>query len=255
MGAKRVVSLLFSGGSDSTLAAALLARDFDEIHLCTFKHYATWNIGASRIHARRLQEKFGDKRFIHVFLNSSAFFVSLQKDIFGDWASHPYLTNYFCGACKLAMHSQLIIYNIKNGIGHAASGASALMAMFPDQNKEGSDVLRDFYASYGITYHVPVYGADGVDKKLVESGIMDSRHLKDNHKARNPVEFLYVPFLNVFGNIQGFCLHIFLVDVYHCLFRKKTLDVQGTVDKHAGRYYSSKIEAVCRTVIDKAVKG
>lgn len=247
----KIVSLLYSGGCDSTLSAAILARDFDEIHLVTFKHYSTWNIEASRINAAKLQNKFKKVKFKHVFLNSTRLFLLLQKDFLKDLRTFRYLNLYFCGACKLAMHSELIIYNLRNNIRYAASGASSEMSMFPDQNTGGIGELEKFYNEFNITLQNPVFFSVDTDKVAFDMNIFEGKHFKKRHRAKTIFDFLYVPFFNIFDNIQGFCLCIGFIDLYIWLVKKT--GIFKCVESESRNYYRKKIDKICKSYIDKNV--
>ena len=241
------ISILYSGGSDSTYSAALLAEEFSEIHLVTFKHYSTWNVGRSVSNVERLKSKFKDVCFKHVFLNSSELFLKLQKNIFSKFKKFPYFTLYVCGACKLAMHTQLIAYNLEHGISSASSGASRKMTMFPAQTDGGLKTLYDFYSDYGIFLINPVYKLNDIDEKAVRMGVFEKRHLKRNHKSRNVSQF-YIPVKNILDNIQGFCFWIGVIDLYNYFLRRKmtSLDVSNI----SADYYRYAIDSVCRKYID-----
>ena len=246
----RAVSLLYSGGCDSTLSASLLARQFQEIHLITFKHYFTWNVRRSKINAAKLQARFKDVKFRRVFLNSTALFLRLQKDIYKDWSGNRYLTFFACGACKLAMHTQLIVYNLLHDVPFASSGASHTMAMFPAQTRGGKEALEQFYKEHGITLLSPVYDLEDVDKTAVREGVFEERHLKTYHKAKgNKISDLMTPLKNIVDNIQGFCFWIAPVDPYKDgVAKKRTPEYISDI---SARYYERKIQDTCRRYISR----
>ncbi|HAM34649.1 MAG TPA: hypothetical protein DEB40_02915 [Elusimicrobia bacterium] len=238
------ISLLFSGGADSTLSAGLLAARYRKINLVTFKHYATWRVSSSSISEARLKAVFPRIEFTHVYLNSTRLFLKLQKRIFQDISEYPFLNHYFCGACKLAMHSALIAYNLNHGIKNAASGASRLMPMFPDQTPGGELALEELYGRYGMTYENPVFDLHDVDKKAAALGLLDAAHLKVRHKADfSRTSDLLVPFRNVLDNIQGFCLLIAFIDPYLTLARREYSN--RDISALSLDYYRRSIAAIC----------
>lgn len=248
------VSLLFSGGADSTLAAAKLAADYKAVDLVTFKHYATWHIGASRKSEDRLRDKYPATEFRHAWGNSSGLFLKLQSRLLRDAKTEPFLNLYFCGVCKLAMHASLVLYNLKNGIKAAATGASRLMPMFPDQTPGGIEALqRELYGQYGMTLESPVFDTPRSDYEAMKLGLLDRRHLKAEHKASfTKFSDVLIPFKNALLNTQGFCFHIAFVDSYLFFARKRYSDAQ--VSRISDRYFSRLIGEVCRPWID-ARKG
>lgn len=252
------ISLLYSGGCDSTLSASLLAKDFDEVHLVTFKHYSTWNVGRSRINAEKLRQKHKNVEFKHVFLNSSKLFLKIQKDFMKDKKDFKYFTLYVCGACKLAMHTELICYNLANDIKSASSGASHEMKMFPAQTRGGLSELERYYETYSMKLISPVYDKKNVDKEAVENGLMEERHLKSAHKADwKGLSSLYVPIKNMLDNIQGFCFWIAVVDSYNAIKQKKSTKANNEffndISDISQKYYKDKINNVCKKYIESKV--
>ena len=257
--ASKKISLLYSGGCDSTLSASILAKDFEEIHLVTFKHYATWNVGRSRINVQKLRVENKQVRFIHVFLNISGLFYNIQKGFFNDRAMLPYFPLYICGACKLAMHTDLICYNLAHDITFASSGASHEMSMFPAQTEGGLSHLEKYYAEYGMQLMSPVYRKKNVDVEAIEKGLLEPRHLKKKHKASwNKLSDLYVPIKNVIDNTQGFCFWIAVVDIYIAREQKKSrlsrTQHASRVSKFSQQYYQKKIDDICRKYIELSQK-
>lgn len=245
------ISLLFSGGADSTLAAAKLAGKYRAVDLVTFKHYATWHIGASGKSEARLRAKYPGTEFRHAYGNSTGLFLKLQARLLRDVKAEPFLNLYFCGVCKLAMHAALVVYNLRNGIKAAASGASRLMPMFPDQTPGGIAALAErLYAPYGIALESPVFETARSDYEAMDLGLLDRRHLKAEHKASftRPSDVL-IPFKNALLNTQGFCFHIALVDSYLFFARKRYTDEQ--VSAASDRYYRKLIDEVCRPWVDR----
>lgn len=239
------VSLLFSGGADSTLAAARLAADHEEIDLVTFKHYAAWHISASGKSEDRLRAKYPKVRFRHAYLNSSALFLKLQARLLRDLPGHPFLNLYFCGACKLAMHTQLAAYNLRNGIRTAASGASRLMPMFPDQTPGGIEALQEhLYGPLGLILKSPVFETERSDHEAMALGLLDRKHLKAEHKASfTKFSDIIIPFKNALLNTQGFCFHIAFVDSYLFFARKRYSNPE--VSRMSEGYYERLIKEVC----------
>ena len=101
------MSIMFSGGSDSTLAAALMMDHFDRIHLLTFFHSGIPLSEKSDINAAKLADKFGKVRIIHKFINFENLFKVLYYNSYLNSIIkyRSYLTPCSCIACQLAMHT------------------------------------------------------------------------------------------------------------------------------------------------------
>jgi hypothetical protein len=61
---KDEVSILFSGGSDSTLVAAMMCEQFEKVHLLTYFHSGIPFAEKSKINAERLANRFGKDKII-----------------------------------------------------------------------------------------------------------------------------------------------------------------------------------------------
>ena len=73
------VSIIYSGGSDSTLAATFGAEEFDRVHLLTFHHFAMLREGKTRVNIENLKRVFGKDKFIWTTIGINPLFKSLFK--------------------------------------------------------------------------------------------------------------------------------------------------------------------------------
>ena len=62
------IAVLYSGGTDSTAAVVSIAKQFNKIHLITFKHSGLFSIESSRSNVEKLREKFEKVEFVHNIL-------------------------------------------------------------------------------------------------------------------------------------------------------------------------------------------
>lgn len=154
--------LLYSGGTDSTLAACLLAEKFDKVRLITFKRFGLFAAGNSGTNVGKLKARYGNERFSHEILPVDAIFHKVSYD--------RYFTNLFkygffllstCGLCKLAMHVRVLIYCLEHGVCHVSDGANKGMNLFPDQQPGFIGMIRGMYAKFGIDYSNPVFEFEG----------------------------------------------------------------------------------------------
>ena len=178
---KDSVVVHFSGGTDSTLAAAFCAERFGKVYLMTYdrasfigaRHYTTANF-------QRLCRIYGKEKFVRV----------IQP--IGQWHKRVCYNNYlyFAGKyklavtslafCKLSMHWYSAVYSIENGIGTVADGVVPYMDLYPDQNAKISlDKLRGFYGGFGVRYENPVYAiADQAEQLLYDKGVTETPHVR-----------------------------------------------------------------------------
>ncbi|MFX1514472.1 MAG: hypothetical protein ACFFCQ_18005 [Promethearchaeota archaeon] len=187
------VSVLFTGGSDSTLAAYLMCEMFKKVHLLTFLISAMGNLDRCQIHVKRLQDRFGKRNVIHTYIDIEKL---LKKTFYGTYIYDirkykTYLSALFCAACNISMHTRTIIYNKKNEIRFACDGQQAdtrlvttekkienLRPLWSEQIQKVLELVKNFYKNYDINYFNPVYNIERTDWELFKRGFLKERDLK-----------------------------------------------------------------------------
>jgi tRNA(Ile)-lysidine synthase TilS/MesJ len=195
------VSLMFSGGVDSTTAALQLAERFDRVHLLTFQN----GYGHTKIHrsAERVKEieRHAGPRFSHLIESIQPLFDELLMDNlraeYRRWGSGF----VWCLSCKLAMHSRSILYNLEHGIPVMADGSSSSTGEMVEQSLLSLYMFREMYAEHGIRFTTPVYAIPREEEieRLKARGFrmgfrIRDRFLRVQPKCR-PGELYYLPFL------------------------------------------------------------
>ncbi|MCO5382262.1 MAG: hypothetical protein NHB15_09400 [Methanosarcina barkeri] len=171
---KDQISVLFSGGSDSTLAAALACEQFNTVHLLTYFNSGMPFTEKAKINAGKLSNYFGKDKIVHKFIN----FEELSKKIYYDnyisdlLKYKGYMNPCFCNACQLAMHISTVSYNIENDIHFTCDGYKKEKGhIYIFMSQEGIEKLKSFYKCFDIEYKNPVYDIPRTDWKLFEMGI------------------------------------------------------------------------------------
>jgi len=178
---KSEVALLFSGGSDSTLAAVRLLSEFDRVHLLTFNHDAIPDGGnRSFPMADKLREYFGKERLAHKIIDIQDLLNKVyRKSHLDNLKRYGLFEVNICAACKLSMYLAMIRYCLENNIRFAASGANKdARDLISDQMIRVSELLEDLFNRYGITYMTPVYDVDRSDWELFSLGFTDKKDTK-----------------------------------------------------------------------------
>lgn len=156
------VAVLFSGGSDSTLTAALEAERAEVVHLLTFRRFGIFRTENSRRNVPRLERAFGEGRFLHRSYDVDALFRWLSYDRWlRDAYAHGFMLLSTCGLCKLSMHLRALLYCLEHDIRRVADGANRQMNIYPAQMAPVLQALRGMYARFGIEYANPVFDYDG----------------------------------------------------------------------------------------------
>jgi hypothetical protein len=177
--------VLYSGGADSTMAAAVMLKNHSPVHLLTFKHCRMSQLNKTTDSAENLFEHFGKSSVIHHWKDITSLWRTIKKNppytamtLKGGFA----LLLKPCLACKAAMHVSTLSYCLENGISIAADGAHPKGApLFPEQTNEGIELIRSFYNRYGIAYETPVYSIGRPDFKLFDMGITRKKNTGDEH--------------------------------------------------------------------------
>lgn len=192
------VSLLFTGGWDSTLAVFKLCETFKKVHLLTFYHSNSDFTEKSDINANKLKDRFGNDKVIHKIID----FDSLRKKLYhGTWKQDlkKYglsLISCECAACRIAMFARTIIYNLENDIPYCASGETQAVAFnpIPGLIDEHLKLKNRLCSDYGITHITPVYYEKNPHHRLFELGFIDKK-----------VEFRKFPYEYLFHETQPTC--------------------------------------------------
>jgi hypothetical protein len=149
--------------------------------LLTYRRSTLFFVEKSRIHARRLAERFGPERVVHRIVDyDDVFRTVLLGDLAGDVRRfHLHLAYLTCLACKLAMHARTVLYDLSHGIGHACDGSSHREVDYPEQVKPVLAELRTFYADWGIEYSNPVFDREETDVAVHGLGLSSRKFRKD----------------------------------------------------------------------------
>jgi hypothetical protein len=154
------IAVMFSGGCDSTLAAAMAAEKYDKVQLLTYYRSGLFKaVENPKIGFERLRDKFGADKFDIEIMNVDKYFKRAQYD------NYPYYVKKYgsicmsiCGLCKLAMDWQTILYCIEHSITGVWDGAVKEMKAFPTQNmKIALEDIGKLYLDFNIDYRNPVY--------------------------------------------------------------------------------------------------
>ncbi|MFH1397317.1 MAG: hypothetical protein ABIH27_02030 [Candidatus Omnitrophota bacterium] len=152
------IAILFSGGTDSTCAAAIMTDRFNVIHLITLNRFGFFSVENSSCNVRLLQQKFSTKIFIHNFINTDnlARYISYNNFI-RNLFKYGFFMLSNCLICGLVNHFRALIFCLDNDIKDVADGSTREWSFFPTHMEKIINELKKMYAEFKIDYHTPVY--------------------------------------------------------------------------------------------------
>ena len=182
------ITLLFSGGLDSTSAAIFLAERYSKIHLVTYDHhYGLYFFGTTKKQARELIKRYPDKITFEMINTKKIHELIAVNHMAEDYKK--YKSGFiWCMGCKIAMHTQTIIYNLEFGIPYASDGSAAEQDKLVEQMKESVREIEDYYAEYGIEHTTPVYDMTRDEKMqiLKDHGLNLGMIIMGNYMSTQP---------------------------------------------------------------------
>lgn len=172
---EEVCAVLFSGGYDSTLTAALAAERFKKVHLVTYRRFGIFKIGRVFTMTEKLKKRYPDIQFENNLIKVDKFYKQIcYENYLSNVIKSGFKILSLCGLCKLAMHWRTIMLCLENKINNVYDGAIEESKVFPAQNKDIMlDKLTRVYSKYEINYSNPVYNNE---KKYTKTEL-HKRHL------------------------------------------------------------------------------
>lgn len=185
------VSILFSGGWDSTLAAFKLCELFKRVHLLTCYHSNSDFVENSKVNVNKLKNRFGRDKIVHVIIDIDQLKEKLYHDKWREGIKKYglFLINCECSACRIAMFAHMIIYCLENNIHYCAAGEVkvAPLGLIPGLSDKLQEFKKKICNDYGIVYLSPVYYEKNPHRRLFELGLID----KEVKHRKFPYEYLF----------------------------------------------------------------
>ena len=177
------VAVMFSGGTDSTLAAAIGAETFKKVHLLTFHTSQMSHWERSRIGAQVLIGRYGADKVIHRIIDNDALFRKLHfSNYFMDLKKYGlYLTCLVCPACGVGFQVRSLVYCRKYGCRYLWDGLQSEGAsehIYPGLHPDIQGGITELCRDYDVIRESPVYHISRTDYALYEKGLTDRRGLK-----------------------------------------------------------------------------
>lgn len=158
MNIQNEIAILYSGGTDSTCAVAIMAQKFQKIHLLTFKRFGIYSVENASRNVNILRKKFPSNQFTHKIITvdrlaKHIIYFRFIQNIF----KYGFFTLSNCVNCCLIHHFRILIYCLENHIANVADGATKEWPFFPSHMEKVILEFKKMYTHFKITYHTPVY--------------------------------------------------------------------------------------------------
>jgi hypothetical protein len=169
------MAMMFSGGMDTTLAAARILDhgEVERLHLLTFCNGLCVGVERSQVHAQELRAKYGADRVVHEIMYVTELFEAIRSPL-PELILEARSSLIFDLCCRLSMETRAIMYALDHGIGAIADGTNIDQGKLFLERPEYLRVAREYFASFGIDYTSPVYARSGGRKgrweELVQRG-------------------------------------------------------------------------------------
>ncbi|GEM_PF-1732626 len=176
------ISVLYSGGADSTYSAYQLAGRFRKVHLLTFAHLGTHDGEPPKINVRTLQDIYGPEKIEHHFIDVDEFCQAIYNEKLKECLDkYGLFAQLFCGPCKLGMHAAAIVFNAEHGIRYTTSGAHMEGAgvWIGQMVSVRKQILEPLFERFGQQLlPSPAFYIENTDEVLYEMGLTTIRHTK-----------------------------------------------------------------------------
>ena len=176
-------AILFSGGTDSTCAAAVEAEKFSNLHLITYEDQSNRsNIPTGNVD--KLRKKFPETNFIHTTINTENIVKQLStQNYFKYLLRYRILVLSNCLFSSLSWHLRTLQYCLDNNITYVADGLTREMLYLPGHMDLFIDEVRKMYSKFGIEYRNTVR-----DWPVPEDQSIFDRFIVDQHGFAFPSE-------------------------------------------------------------------
>jgi hypothetical protein len=180
--------VLFSGGTDSTCAAALCAERFSKVHLLTFYERSTRRSPVPLENVARLRKKYGEDRFIHRVISTDALVRKLSfENYFANLMRHGFLLLSTPGFSSLSWHLRTITYCQEHGIHTVFDGMTQELVHLPGHMPAVRAHFAKLYAANSIEFSSPVMGWEvPPDQRFVDRLIVDRHGFAASAELQRP---------------------------------------------------------------------
>jgi len=247
---KGEVTVLYSGGTDSTLSAVYLCEQHRRVTLLTMRpHNFMFFRNKSKILATRLIGKFGKDKIIHKYIDARELMKRIiHQTYFSDiFKSGLARALDFCSVCGSAMHTMGIIHNLENKIHYLAIGFTEIQSENdPATSVQAAKIIAELAKEYNIEILYPVFKIRETDSALFKLGIAPREYLQSRRNILTGYPFIrptqascLLPWLRTIYK-QGFSGPIFGAGVDTKQWRRAYIEKENICKRYIQEYFDKK---------------
>lgn len=202
-------AVLFSGGTDSTCAAALCAEKYSHIHLLTFFEKSTEDSPLPLENFKKLSHFFGADIFSLYSVSVDKMVEALSfQNYFSMVIKHGFFMLATPGFSSLSWHLRTIAFCKEKGIRHVHDGMTQELMHLPGHSAPFRKLITALYAEHGITFSSPVYDWPvPPDQRMMDRLIVDRHGFASSPEvqpqARTTGLYLYEKGILPHPNVKG----------------------------------------------------
>ena len=201
--------VLFSGGTDSTCAAALCAERFAKVHLLTFYERSTRRSPVPLENVARLKNKYGQERFVHRVISTDALVRKISfENYVANLMRYGFLLLSTPGFSSLSWHLRTIAYCQAHGIHKVYDGMTQELVHLPGHMPRVRAHFAKLYVAKGIEFSSPVMNWEvPPDQRFVDRLIVDRHGFAASAELQKPTRttgaWLYENGVFPSANVKG----------------------------------------------------
>lgn len=175
---KNEVAVMFSGGIDSLLAAVLLQKEFDRVHLVTFdKGYLEFGLKNNQPNVERLKAAYGADRITHQIVDMKKVIKRISVSSFLKDRKKYNAEIRWCVGCRLSMNIGGLLFALENDLAGYADGSNreqipsaANLTGTAENYPSIVNGAKVFAAEYAVRFLTPTYEYGGREERRAKLG-------------------------------------------------------------------------------------
>ena len=250
--------VLYSGGTDSTCAAAIGAERYRSVHLLTFEERATRNSPIPSANVERLRSRFSSTDFHLIHISTDRLVRRLSyENYLKNVVNHGFFVLSTPGFSSLSWHLRTVQYCLQNHIHTVYDGMTRELTHLPGHMPAFRDQVTALYQKHGLTFSSPVLDWDVPQNQQLIDRLVVDRHgfaltPNENSTGRTTGRYLYEHGVLPRPDVKG---SLFDQQMQHDCYPFVVFNMfvfWSFLFRHSEEQYAERIEALFRDKIAEA---